>query len=113
MKIKSKKIGSEIVKELSKIMIQESRSEILKGITITGCDVTNDLSFAKVFYTYMGDATETEVVNELEKSKAFLRRSLASAIDVRHTPDLIFSYDESIEYGTNIEKLLQKIHEKE
>ncbi len=113
MKIKSKKIGAEIVKELSKIMVLESRGDILKNITITGCDVTDDSSFAKIYYTYMGNASEQEVKNELEKSKSFLRRSLSANLKVRHTPELLFSYDSSVEYGTKIEQLIQKIHKEE
>ena len=48
-----------------------------------------------------------------DETASYLRTELASKIDVRHTPKIRFIYDTSIEYGTNIEKKIQEIHEKE
>ena len=49
--IKLKRIGSEIAQELSKICATEAHDELLKSITITGAEVTNDLGLCKVFFT--------------------------------------------------------------
>lgn len=113
MKVKAKRIASEMARELSRIIALEVRNEVIKNITITGCEVTNDLSFAKFFYTYIGDFTKDYIESQIEISKPFLRKSLANSINVRHTPQLLFVFDESVEYGTNIEKLIQKIHKEE
>lgn len=110
MKLKAKKISSQIQRELSIIMQDEGFNQIIKNITITGCEVTNDLSFAKVFYTYLGDYKNDEVTKSLEDVKNQLRHKLANTIKVRHTPELRFSFDESIEYGNRIEKLISKIN---
>ncbi|NLA33027.1 MAG: 30S ribosome-binding factor RbfA [Mollicutes bacterium] len=111
MKLKAKKISSQIQRELSKIIMNETKNEIVKSLNITACEVTNDLSFAKIFYTYLGDYTKEEIASELEKTSSHFRKMLASKIDIRHTPELIFVFDESIEYGKNIEKLIEKIKE--
>ena len=50
-----------------------------------------------------------EVQDELTKAAPFLRTKLAETIDIRHTPALKFIFDESIEYGANIEKILKDI----
>ena len=50
--IKQKRISSDINKALCEIILEESRDSVLKNITITGCEVTNDLSFCKVFFTF-------------------------------------------------------------
>lgn len=113
MSVKIDKISSQVLKELSSIMLLEARDETLKHITLTGCVVTNDLSFARVYYTYMGDEDLQSVSENLKVAAPYLRTVLASRIDIRHTPELLFEYDNSIEYGEKIEKIIEEIHEKE
>ncbi len=113
MSVKIDKISSQVLKELSSIMLLEARDETLKHITLTGCVVTNDLSFARVYYTYMGNEDLKSVEENLQVAAPYLRTVLANRIDIRHTPELIFEYDNSIEYGEKIEKIIEEIHEKE
>ncbi|MDD4187317.1 MAG: 30S ribosome-binding factor RbfA [Bacilli bacterium] len=109
-KIKTERIGSQIVKELSEIILDKAKSEILKTVTITATDVTSDLGLAKIYYTYLGDYDKNLVQEELNKASSFLRTELAERIDIRHTPELKFIFDKSIEYGTNIERILADIN---
>lgn len=109
MKIKAKRVANSIRVELSKIIANETQNEIIKNITITDVEVTNDLSFAKIFYTFMGEYSKEEISNELDKTNSFLRKTLANTIEVRHTPELIFIFDESITYGQRIEELIKEI----
>ena len=112
--IKIKRIASDIQYNLSVICGVEARDSILKTITITGVDVTNDLSLARVYFTSTLDKDQKEIEKELnDETSSYLRTELASKIDVRHTPKIRFIYDNSIEYGTNIEKKIKEIHEKE
>lgn len=113
MSIKIDRISSDIQRELSSIMLLEAKDETLKHITITGCNVTNDLSYANIYYTYMGSEPIEDVKQNLEVAEPYLRTVLASKIDLRHTPELRFFYDDSIEYGQNIERILNEIHNKE
>ena len=104
------RISSEILRELSSIMLLEARDETLKHITLTGCEVTNDLSYAKVYYTYMGKEKLEDVKKNLIVAEPYLRTMLASKIkDLRKMPELRFYIDESIEYGNNIENILSNI----
>lgn len=108
------RISSNILRELSSIMLLEARDETLKHITLTGCEVTNDLSYAKVYYTYMGDETEEAVSKNLIEAAPYLRTKLAEKIDdLRKMPELRFYKDESIEYGNRIEQILKEIKENE
>lgn len=113
MSVKIDKISSHVLKELSSIMLLEARDETLKHITLTDCEVTNDLSYARVYYTYMGDEDLKSVEENLKVAAPYLRTVLANRIDLRHTPELLFEYDNSIEYGQKIEKIIESIHEKE
>ena len=54
-----------------------------------------------------------KVLEELNSAKGFLRTKLADVIEIRHTPELVFTYDNSIEYGMNIERIIKNIHDKE
>lgn len=113
MSVKIERISSDVQKELSSIMLLEAKDETLKHVTITGCEVTNDLSFATVYYTYMGEENLEDVQKNLEEASSYLRTVLANRVDLRHTPELRFVYDNSIEYGQNIERIINKLHEKD
>ncbi len=111
--IKLKRIGSEIAQELSKICATEAHDELLKSITITGTEVTNDLGLCKVFFTAPLDRNHKSIEKDLnDETAGYLRTLIANRIDIRHTPKLRFVFDESIDYGTKIEKLIEEIHEK-
>ncbi len=113
MSIKKDRISSDVGRVLSSIMLLEAKDETLKHVTITDCEVTNDLSYANVYYTYMGSEDLKDVQKNLEVASPYLRTVLANRVDLRHTPELRFFYDESIEYGQNIERIINKLHEEE
>ncbi len=99
--------------EISMILMKEIKDEDIKFVTITGVDVTNDLSFAKVYYTVLDDDKKEKTKEALDKAAPFIRKQLASRIEIRHTPELRFIYDKTEEYGSHIDKLINKIHEEE
>ncbi|HPZ23961.1 MAG TPA: 30S ribosome-binding factor RbfA [Bacilli bacterium] len=110
-KVKQGRISSEISQELSSIMILEARDETLKHVTITGCEVTNDLSFARIYYTYYGNESAEAVKENLKVAEPYLKTMLASHIrDLRKMPELRFIVDESREYGEKIDKIIEEIH---
>jgi ribosome-binding factor A len=74
-------------------------------------DVTNDLSLARIYLSILGNEEQKEAsLNALGKAKGFLRSELGRRIRLRHTPEIEFRFDHSIEYGSRIEALLQKIN---
>ena len=109
--LKAKKVGSEMVKVISEIIANESRDELLKTVTITACEVTNDLSFAKVYFTTTDDRVKVE--KDLNNASGFFRSLLAERLQIRHTPELKFIFDESIEYGQKIEKIIEELHKED
>ena len=108
--IKLERLASQIVRELSSIFYEEVNNDMLKNITIIDARVTNDLSMAKVYYTFMGDYEKVEIAEELKNASSFLRTELAKRIDARNTPELRFVYDESTEYGEHIDEIIEEIH---
>lgn len=108
MSIKLDRINSNMQKEISYIIANEVKNPNIKFITITACDVTSDLSYAKVYFTTLDDVNET--LKALRSAKGFIRKTLADRIELRHIPELEFIYDKSIEYGKMIEDKIKEIH---
>ena len=111
--IKLKRIASSIVKEVSDILNNKSRDKLMHTITITGCTVSNDLSYAKIYFTSTLDIDKKVLEKELEEASGYIRHELSSRIDIRHTPILVFKFDESIEYGNHIDEIIDNIHKGE
>lgn len=109
--IKLERINSNLVKELSYILASEIKDNDIKFVTITDCKVTNDLSFAKVYFTVLDVNRKKETLEALKGASGFIRRELAERIEIRHVPELQFVYDESIQYGQKIEKIIDEIHQ--
>ena len=83
MSIKTERIGSNFVKEISYILMEEIKDPNIKFVTITSCDVTNDLSYAKVYFTVLDDSKKEEVLKSLNKAANFIEISLSKKIDIR------------------------------
>ncbi|BFH63821.1 MULTISPECIES: 30S ribosome-binding factor RbfA [Paenibacillus] len=109
-KIRVGRVGEQIKKELSQLIQSELKDPRIGFLTVTGVDVTNDLSQAKIYLSVLGDEEQkANSLKALEKANGFLRSELGKRIRLRHIPELIFKFDESIAYGSHIEKLLGEI----
>lgn len=111
--VKTKKIASQISREISDILANEARDSLLKTITITGAEVSSDISYAKIFFTSYSDLSKEELEKELAEAAGYIRTKLANTIELRHTPTLDFRYDTSVEYGNKIEDIIKEIHAKD
>lgn len=110
--LKLKRIASSISREISAILNEEARNEVLKMVSITDVTVDADLTFAKVYFMTRLDDKEF-VESELNEASGFIRTELAHRLDLRSTPELKFVYDKSLDYGERIESIIDKINEGE
>jgi ribosome-binding factor A len=101
-------VGRNIQVELSKILRMESKDPRLQDITITGVSMSKDLRTAKVYFSLLDD-NKDEILANLERASAFLRRQIAQRVRLRHVPELFFAFDESLEQGTRIDQLLSQL----
>ncbi len=113
MNVKIERLNSTFVKEISYILSTEVKDENIKFVTITDCDITSDLSYAKVYFTVLDMSKKIDTLKALDRAKSFIRGKLSERVDIRHTPELKFIFDESIEYGNRIEKKIEELHEKD
>lgn len=109
MSLKIERYNSQFAREISYILQEEVKDQDIKFVTVTGCEITNDLSFAKVYVTVLDKEKKEKTMEALEGAKSFIRGELSKRIDIRHTPELRFIFDESIEYGNRIEEVLENL----
>ncbi len=111
MSIKIDRLNSTFAREISQILQNEIKDPNIKFVTVTGCEITNDLSFCKVFVTVFDNDKKKEIMKALDGAKSFIRGQLSQRVEIRHTPELRFVFDESIEYGNKIEKIIESLHQ--
>jgi ribosome-binding factor A len=107
------KLGDLIQRELSELLQRELRDPRVGMITITGVDVSPDFSHAKVFYTTLEPAHVADAARGLKRAAGFLRSQLAKRIKLYTTPELRFEYDESVERGDRLARLINSVNKRD
>ena len=100
------RLGDLIQRELSELIRLEVRDPRVGMLTITSVDVSPDLSNAKVFFTMFEKDKLEDTLHGLKRSAGFLRSQLARRISMYTTPELRFVYDESVERGDRLSRLI-------
>ena len=108
--VKLERFNNAFMEQLNIIFGTEIKNPLLKQVVVNAVKITNDLSFAKVYFTCFNEDRNI-VLKELKESAGFLRHELASRVDIRHTPELTFIYDESLEYAKKIEDKIKEIND--
>ena len=106
------RINEEILRELSYLIRTLKDPRITGMLSITRVDVTPDMRYARVYVSRLGDPKElVACIKGLKSAAGYLRRSLAQALTIRYTPELVFVADDSIEYGARISELLEGLED--
>ncbi len=101
---RNQRLQEEIKRDLSDIISKKVKEPaISENVVVTSVELTNDLTYAKIFVSLGGSS---ELLESLEKASGFIRKELAQRMTTRITPELIFKEDTSLEYGAKIEKIL-------
>ena len=110
MSLKIERINTNLKREISMILANEVDDKSIKFVTVTDVDTTNDLSLSKVYVTVLNNEKKDDIMKSLINAKGFVRSQLFDRVDLRKIPDIRFIYDESIEYGNKIEKIIEDIN---
>lgn len=104
------KLAEQLRLEISSILSRELRDRIKGLVTITSVQVSPDLRQARVFISFLGSPTEKqETLTFLTAAAGQIRRLIGSRIRLRHTPEIAFVYDESIEQGDRMMRIIEEI----
>lgn len=112
MAYKLDRVAALIQRNISEILQFEVKEDI-GMVTITRVRVVNDYSYAYVYVSFLNENDKEKGLIGLEKAKGFIRSKLASRMDLRKLPALIFKHDDSFEQGQKIEEELIRIHQQQ
>ena len=110
--VKNTRINQEVMKELSVLIRTELKDPRINPLmtSIVACEVAPDLKTAKIYVSVLGDKqAQEDTVKGLKSAAPFLRRELAHSLNLRNTPQLFFTVDQSIEYGVTMSKLIDDV----
>lgn len=109
-KRRGEKLAEEIKREISAILMEDTKDPRLKMVTVTRVEISNDLGHARVFVSVLGDEDrQKEALQGLERAQGFIRSEVGSRIRLRQVPELDFVLDRSIEHGIRIASLLAEL----
>ncbi len=114
-KTRIERVGQEIQAALAEVLARGLlRDPRIGFITLTGVKVSPDLRVAKVFYSMIGTAEQRKDTAEgLDAAKGFVRREVTARVKLRVSPEIYFSFDESLTEGDKIDRLLKEVKQKE
>jgi ribosome-binding factor A len=101
-----------IQREISGLLEREVNDpRLIKLISVTEVTLSPDLKYAKVFVSTLGNEinNKEEMLEGFNNASGFLRKELASHLKLKYTPQLSFHYDDSIERGARLLKLMGEL----
>ena len=112
--IRLRRIQEAYKQEISKLIQREMKDPRIGFVSVTDVEISGDMSLAKVFVSVLGDTiAKKKTMTALHSANAFIRVELGKRIRLRHTPELKFYLDESIERGVKLKGLLDRLEVEE
>jgi len=103
------RIAEQIQRELAELIRLELKDPRVGMVTLTDVEVTADYAHAKVFFTTLGTSDQMAAATAgLNHAAGFLRHELGQRIKLRSIPQLHFIYDESVERGVRLSRLIDE-----
>ncbi|QDH69843.1 30S ribosome-binding factor RbfA [Marilutibacter alkalisoli] len=106
---RSDRVSAQLRRELGTLVREAVREHGLPSVSVSDVEVTRDLAHAKVFVTALQEERSTEAVKALRELAREIRYKLGRAMKLRHVPELHFHYDDSVDRGERIDKLLRDL----
>ncbi|MCL2198837.1 MAG: 30S ribosome-binding factor RbfA [Defluviitaleaceae bacterium] len=112
MKTRLIRINDEIARVSADVIRSElSDPRIGAVVSVLGAETTNDLKHCKIRVSIFGDeAKQEETMKALTSATGFIRKRIADTINLRQTPEIKFIYDDAIEHGMRMRKLIEDVN---
>lgn len=113
---RSDRVNAEIIREISEIISRKLKDPLITAmVSVTGADVSKDLSYAKIFVSVFStdENKKRQTFDALKTDAKKIRYELSRSMRMRTVPELDFVLDLSMEYGDKMDKILYKIAEDE
>ena len=106
---RAQRVGDQIQRELADLLKNEVKDPRVGPVTITGVDVSADLSHATVRFSHLAGRETAKAASEaLARTAGFLRSELSRRLGLYSVPQLTFAYDDSIESGIRMSRLIDE-----
>ena len=106
-------IEKEIMKIVGKVLFDEIKNPKLRGmLSVTRVTMTPDGKYADVMVSQLiinKEIDKLETDKELSKLNSYVRKRLGENLDLRYVPEVRMKFDDSIEYGVRINKLINEL----
>ncbi len=104
------RINDEMQKEVAQILREVKDPRVSRAfVSVIAAEVTPDLKYAKIFYSFLNQSDPKEVARGLKAASGYIRREISTRMNLRITPELTFIRDNSIAHGAHIAQLLNGI----
>lgn len=104
------RVGDQLLREIADILSRKVKDPRVKGATLTGIRLSDDLKHARVYFSVMGGREDVQKVQGgLESAKGYIKREIGARMDLKYTPEIAFKHDPSLEMGQHMEKIFEKI----
>ena len=105
MDIKRAKFAKQLMEEIASLIHREIKDPRLEGLVITGLELSEDMSVAKVYFTTLEEGKE-EAKKALEHAKGYIRSQLMKSLRVKRMPNLVFIFDKELK---RMERIWEKL----
>jgi ribosome-binding factor A len=107
---RQRRVAEEIQRRASVFIRDELKDPRIGFVTVTGADINGDLTQAVIYVSVLGEEKEQqETMAALRGAKGLVKRDIGDWLSIRTVPEITFKYDESIERGTRVLKLLESM----
>lgn len=104
------RVGDQLLREIADLVVKKVNDPGVKGATITGNHVSDDLKHAKVYYSLIGDNKDIlRTQAGFDRAKGFIKREIGSRMELKYIPDIIFKHDPSMEKGNYMDRFFEKL----
>ncbi|WGL61127.1 30S ribosome-binding factor RbfA [Pigmentibacter sp. JX0631] len=104
-------LGEQIREHIAMMLVRGEISDPrVRGITLNSVKMSPDLQIAKVYFSVLGEPEQRKLAEKgLKQASGFIRRELGKSLLIRYTPEIVFYYDDSVEYSVKMGALLTKV----
>ncbi len=107
---RSVRVGDQIQKEVSVLLLERVKDPRVKGVTVTGARLSDDLKQARIYYSVMDPRDQVERAQVgLDSARGFIKRQIGLRMGLRYVPEITFVHDTSLEKGSYMDKLFVEI----
>jgi ribosome-binding factor A len=104
------RVGDQILRGVADLLMHKVKDPRIKGVTLTGIDLSNDLKYARIFFSIIGNQDEVmKAKSGLDSAKGYIKREIGLRSELRYVPDVSFVHDPTLDTGERMERLFERL----